>query len=298
MNESEFLIVNAKGDKPGQYRCNMVSQKSHISMINSLRLFIDEYFADINPSSTLNEDAFSVEAVKNSLTRHILTGVIASNITEEVELDKVLFVPNWKESDHTSLFVDATAVNPINKSNIGHFMQPIVAKYFNVTTDYYIAMPVGDSLFKHLYNSFGCEVIESNKQYALDVEDWTVSVHESVGKFDGVILSGIEANGKTYSKEDVKSDFASLCTSDFKLIDSWEHHDMRIALHNGKTYAQAIADGITIPERITGATALDLTTIISFSNTNSIPASHHNNVKLAALLNRTSKSQADTYRVY
>lgn len=304
MNQNEFLVVEQKADDD-TYASKLVSEKSFLELLSKIDVYVNEYFADINPSSTLNGDSTKVLKLKESLHRHVTTGSIASNVVEHLNKSKVLFVPRWTETEHTSFFVDTSVDNTMSKSNVGGMMTPIVAKWFDTSTDYYVSLPKGgdveqNTLWRYLYSRFGVVEYASNKQYSLNVNDWQIvnrRYTDAPFKFDLIMLNGIDAGGNTYSASDVKDDFANYGADGFVLLDYYENHDLRLKLHEGKTVEEAIAEGVSIPTRISG-TSVDLTSILDFSNTNSIPQTHHNNERFKALLNRVSPAQKVAYKAY
>ena len=294
MTNEEFMIVERKGDVADQNECRLITRKSFLNLISSVQLATGRYFEGDGSSSSL---ANQEENVKISLFRHITTGNILSNVVESFDKTKCLFVPNWNESDHTSLFVDDSASEPLSKSNIGGMMGPICAKYFQTKTQWTVALPSGNSLWKSLYAHFGVEVIECNKQYTMATDDWTCTPPADT-TYDCVVLYGIDTEGNTYSSSDVKGDFSDYVDiSSVKLLDYHEDHAVRTKLHEGKTVAQAKAEGVEVATRISD-TPDDLDTVLNFSNTNTIPANHHNNTRFAALVAKVLPSQQQSFKAY
>lgn len=293
MTNEEFLIVERKGDVADQYECRLITRKSFLNIIASVQLATKNYFEGNGSESSL---ASNEENVKASLLRHITSGCVLSNVVEHFDKTECLLVPNWNESDHTSLFVDDDAPEPMSKSNIGGMMAPIVAKYFNTKTNWTVALPAGNSLFKSLYGHFGVEVIECNKQYTMATNDWTCTPPANT-QYDCLALYGISTEGNTYTASDVKGDFSDYITADCKLLDYNEDHAIREKLYEGKTVAQAKAEGVDVATRISD-TPDNLDTILNFSNTNTIPTNHHNNTKFAALLSKVLPSQQQSFKAY
>ena len=116
MTNEEFLIVVEKGDVADQYECRLITRKSFLNLIASVQLATKNYFEGNGASSPL---APNDENVKAALLRHITSGCVLSNVVEHFDKTNCLFVPNWNEADHTSLFVDDSAPEPMSKSNIG-----------------------------------------------------------------------------------------------------------------------------------------------------------------------------------
>ena len=304
MNQNEFLVIEQKEDDD-TYTSKLVSEKSFLELLSKINNYVNEYIVDINPLSTLNGDVNKIEKLKESLHRHVTSGSIASNVVEDFNKSKVLFIPRWVETEHSNLFVDPNIDNRMSKSNVGGMMTPIVAKWFDTSTDYYVSLPQAGSieentLWRHLYNRFGVIEYKSNKQYALNVNDWQITDRrytDAPFKFDLIFLQGIDAGGNTYSASDVKDDFANYGADGFQVLDYYENHDLRLKLHEGKTVEEALAEGVSIPTRISG-TSVDFTKVLEFSNTNSIPQTHHNNEKFKAIINKVLPAQQAAFKAY
>ena len=237
------------GKEHGEVRSVLISYESDINLKTAIRQTIKGY-----TNTKLTDKILGTEY-------HIVMGLLGNNLLALKEYKNVLFVPSFKNSKFPSL-LDANY--KVQMSNASQHMIPIINAYYETTPNIYVAYPVEHtSLYNDLHIQFECGIVESNKMYSMGVEDYTVTNIPEGVKFDCVYLAGHDIDeGVTFSAEDIKSDFASVCTDDFDLIDDYQDHNLRLEVHRNN-------DIPSVPDRLTG-TQKNIDEEISYVSINTI----------------------------
>lgn len=237
------------GMEHGEVRSVLVSHQTDIDLKTAIRETIKGYTSD-----RLTDKILGTEF-------HIPMGLLGNNLLAIKEYENVLFVPSFKNSKFPSL-LDANY--KVQMSNASQHMIPIINAYYETTPNIYVAYPVEHtSLYNDLHIQFECGIVESNKMYSMGLEDYTVTNIPEGVKFDCVYLAGHDIDeGVTFSAEDIKSDFASVCTEDFDLIDDYQDHNLRLEVHRSNPMP-------SVPDRITG-TQKNIDEEISYVSINTI----------------------------
>lgn len=237
------------GKEHGEVRSVLISYESDINLKTAIRQTIKGY-----TNTKLTDKILGTEF-------HIPMGLLGNNLLALKEYNNVLFVPSFKNSKFPSL-LDANY--KVQMSNASQHMIPIINAYYETTPNIYVAYPVEHtSLYNDLHIQFDCGIVESNKMYSMGVEDYTVTNIPEGVKFDCVYLAGHDIDeGVTFSAEDIKADFASVCTDDFDLIDDYQDHNLRLEVHRNN-------DIPSVPDRLTG-TQKNIDEEISYISINTI----------------------------
>lgn len=237
------------GKEHGEVRSVLISYESDINLKTAIRQTIKGY-----TNTKLTDKILGTEF-------HIPMGLLGNNLLALKEYNNVLFVPSFKNSKFPSL-LDANY--KVQMSNASQHMIPIINAYYETTPNIYVAYPVEHtSLYNDLHIQFDCGIVESNKMYSMGVEDYTVTNIPEGVKFDCVYLAGHDIDeGVTFSAEDIKADFASVCTDDFDLIDDYQDHNLRLEVHRNN-------DIPSVPDRLTG-TQKNIDEEISYVSINTI----------------------------
>ena len=265
------------GKEHGEVRSVLISYESDINLKTAIRQTIKGY-----TNTKLTDKILGTEY-------HIVMGLLGNNLLALKEYNNVLFVPSFKNSKFPSL-LDANY--KVQMSNASQHMIPIINAYYETTPNVYVAYPVEHtSLYNDLHIQFDCGVVESNKMYSMGVEDYTVTNIPEGVKFDCVYLAGHDIDeGVTFSAEDIKSDFASVCTDDFDLIDDYQDHNLRLEVHRNN-------ETPSVPDRLTG-TQKDIREELSYISTNTIRSDGWNLEVWQTVSKRLSDLLDKTIKVY
>jgi hypothetical protein len=130
-----------------------------------------------------------------------------------------LVVPSFRNSRYSSLWDDSKGKIA---ANVAGNLWPAITQYFNTDHDVCVAYPDDHGSFaRNLMRHFDVSRVSSNQPYILGDDTYQVTVPDDL-KFDAVFLAGIPVNeGEQFNATDIKADFASICTEDFDLIDSY-----------------------------------------------------------------------------
>lgn len=265
------------GKEHGEVRSVLISYESDINLKTAIRQTIKGYTSD-----KLTDKILGTEY-------HIPMGLLGNNLLALKEYQNVLFVPSFKNSKFPSL-LDANY--KVQMSNASPHMIPIINAYYETTPNIYVAYPVGHtSLYNDLHIQFDCGIVESNKMYSMGVEDYTVTNIPEGVEFDCVYLAGHDIDeGVTFSAEDIKSDFASICTEDFDLIDNYQDHNLRLEVHRGN-------DMPSVPDRLTG-TQKNIDEEISYASINTIRSDAYKMEGPQRLISKIDVLLKKTIKVY
>ena len=265
------------GKEHGEVRSVLISYESDINLKAAIRQTIKGYTSD-----KLTDKILGTEY-------HIPMGLLGNNLLALKEYKNVLFVPSFKNSKFPSL-LDANY--KVQMSNASQHMIPIINAYYETTPNIYVAYPVGHtSLYNDLHIQFDCGIVESNKMYSMGVEDYTVTNIPEGVEFDCVYLAGHDIDeGVTFSAEDIKSDFASVCTEDFDLIDDYQDHNLRLEVHRDN-------DMPSVPDRLTG-TQKNIDEEISYASINTIRSDAYKMESTQRLISKIDVLLKKTNKVY
>ena len=265
------------GKEHGEVRSVLISYESDINLKKAIRQTIKGY-----TNTKLTDKILGTEY-------HIVMGLLGNNLLALKEYNNVLFVPSFKNSKFPSL-LDANY--KVQMSNASQHMIPIINAYYETTPNVYVAYPVEHtSLYNDLHIQFDCGVVESNKMYSMGVEDYTVTNIPEGVKFDCVYLAGHDVDeGVTFSAEDIKADFASVCTEDFDLIDDYQDHNLRLEVHRNN-------ETPSVTDRLTG-TQKDIREELSYISTNTIRSDGWNLEGWQTVSKRLSDILDKTIKVY
>lgn len=244
-----------------------------------------------------SDPTYDYTVEQDNINSLIFWSVIVNNIISGLKYENVLVVPSFRNSNFLSLRDDAAgAIAP----NLFNNIWPFINTYFNCSPNVYVAYPDDHNSFaRNLMREFGVNRISANKSYVMGDGTYMVDVPDDI-KFDCVLLAGHPMNdGETFDANDIKSDFAPVCTVGFDLIDTFDSRN------HGRNVAQSVVDGNTIPPevpRITG-TRRDMSEIAERINSSIHIKAHleENNKALGnldALLSRLSEMIKKEFRVY
>jgi len=166
--------------------------------------------------SSIGNSQYDLESELTFIKAFIMRGICISNFIATSGYQNLLVLPSFKNSLFPTLFDNETQ-QPRNHSISS--LWPCISEHFGQSPNVYYAFPTDHSSFcRDLARDFGVSRVVCNKPYV--VGDDTFSVENGDIQFDAVFLAGqpIE-EGTTFAAADIKSDFASICTEDFDLIE-------------------------------------------------------------------------------
>lgn len=222
--------------------------------------------------------------------------IVINNIIGLQKYKNVLVVPSFRNSRYSSLWDD-------NKgkiaANVAGNLWPAITEYFNTDHDVYVAYPDDHGSFaRNLIRHFGVSRVSSNQPYILGDDTYQVTVPDDL-KFDAVFLAGIPVNeGEQFNATDIKADFASICTEDFDLIDSY--HGQSDANGKDTTYAIAFNQELPVlPPRIVGEQK-DISEVAEYINNTTVhlDAEDENAGNLKFILPHLSRVLVSEFKVY
>jgi len=241
---SNNVVISANGNLNTLF----VSDASDIALKKKIRDIVKGYTTD-----SLTDKIIGTE-------RHVGAGIMYSNFLTSKKYQNVLFVPSFRNNRFPKL-MDANYETL--ESNASQHMTPIINKHFNCSPNIYVPYPDGHtSLYQDLHLDFGVNIISSNGMYEMGADNYNVIPPEDV-KFDAVFLAGFNIpEGTTYNAQDIKDDFAVYCTDDFDLIDDFQDHNMRSAIHRSNPLPD-------LPTRLTG-TQKDIGDVLQYLGSNTL----------------------------
>ena len=166
--------------------------------------------------TSIDNSTYDLESELTFIKMYIMQSICISNFFAASNYNNLLVVPSFKNSRYTTLFDES---NQHVRDHIITNLWPCISEHFGQSPNVYYAFPTDHSSFcRDLARDFNVSRVVCNKPYV--VGDDTFSVENADIQFDAVLLAGqpIE-EGTTFAAADIKSDFASICTEDFDLIE-------------------------------------------------------------------------------
>lgn len=194
----------------------------------------------------------------------IFWSIMVNNIIGMRGYSNVLLVNSFRNTNFPELYDNA---NGRIHYNIVNNIWPIISDYFEVDVNVHVAYPsTHQSFARNIVRHFDVQRITCNKPYVMGDDTYSVDPIPDE-KFDAVFLAGIPiTEGEEFNAADIKADFASMCTEDFDLIDSF--HGQRDTNGHDTEYAIAFNKDLPVtPNRLVGETQ-DISELAEYINNN------------------------------